>query len=262
MSDMSSDEETVNLLWTGGWDSTFQLLRLLITYRRRVTPFYLINAERESTGVEIKTMKRIKERLLNEHPHIRTLLQPTRYFAVADISPDREITKANQAICTEKSMGGQYEWLSRFCKEYGIADMQLCIHRDDKAHFVVEQIVSETTDGCQSSHRVSPRFKDMKEYVLFRYFTFPIFTLSKVQMSAMADEQGWKEIMEMTWFCHNPTRNMKPCGVCQPCEYTIEEGLGKRMPARSRVTFLLHRRLIRPLKRRAKIMLSPWIRSQ
>ena len=60
MKEMLSDKENVALLWTGGWDSTFQLLQLLIIHRRRVTPFYLLDEERRSTGVEIRTIKRIK----------------------------------------------------------------------------------------------------------------------------------------------------------------------------------------------------------
>ena len=79
MSEVLSDSQNVNLLWTGGWDSTFQLLQLLLIHRRRVTPLYLIDAERRSTGVELLTMKRIKDHLWNEYPHTRELLQPTRY---------------------------------------------------------------------------------------------------------------------------------------------------------------------------------------
>ena len=255
MKEVFSDKENVALLWTGGWDSTFQLLQLLIIHRRRVTPFYLIDAERPSTGAEVWTMKRIKDRLLKEYPHTHGLLQPTQYFAVADISPDSEITEAFQSVLKEKFMGSQYDWLARFCKENGMTDMQLCIHRDDKAHSVIEQIVSESTDDLQTVFRVDPKFKETKEYVLFRYFSFPIFRLSKIQMSAIANKQGWGKIMDMTWFCHNPTDNMEPCGKCNPCLYTIEEGLGWRIPVRSRMVFF-HTPLIRPLKSPAKIILS------
>jgi hypothetical protein len=39
--------------------------------------------------------------------------------------------------------------------------------------------------------------------------------------------------MELTWFCHRPIRG-EPCGVCNPCIYTIQEGLGVRVPASGR----------------------------
>jgi 7-cyano-7-deazaguanine synthase in queuosine biosynthesis len=256
MKEILSEKENVALLWTGGWDSTFQLLQLLIIHRSRVTPFYLIDAERRSTGVELLTMKHIKDRLLKEYPHTHELLQSTKYFAMADISPDSEITEAFQSLLKEKFMGGQYDWLPRFCKENGVADIQLCIHRDDKAHFVIEQVVSESTNDLQTIFRVDPKFKETNEYQLFRYFSFPIFKLTKLEMSAIANKHGWGNIMDMTWFCHTPTNNMSPCGKCNPCQYTIEEGLGCRIPVRNRLVAFFYKSIVRPLNSLAKIILS------
>jgi hypothetical protein len=231
----TDSKENVNLLWTGGWDSTFQLLQLLIIHQRPVTPFYLMyeGANRRSTGEEIRAMKRIKEHLLKEYPHTQKLLQPTQYSTVANISPDSEITKALELIRKKYQIGTQYDWLARFCKENGLADMQLCLHRDDKARLVIEKIVRESTSGSQIVFRVDPKFEEMNEYVIFRYFSFPIFQLSKLQMSSFAKKQGWDKIMRMTWFCHKPTNKMKPCGKCGPCNYAIEEGLGLRIPLSS-----------------------------
>jgi hypothetical protein len=246
-----SDNKDTNLLWTGGWDSTFQLLQLLTVHRRRVTPLYLI-ADRPSTGMELKTIKRIKDRLFKEYPYTTELLRPTQYFAVADLAPCLEITEAFQGIIKEKKMGSQYEWLARFCRQNAIMDMQLCIHRDDKAHRVVEQLVSEYETDSYSTYRIDPKHAMKKEYVLFSYFSFPIFNLSKLQMAAIAKEQGLEDIMEMTWFCHRPRRDMKPCGRCKPCIYTIEEGLGWRIPVSSRIAYVINGKLIWPLKSRAK----------
>ena len=47
----------VNLLWTGGWDSTFRLLSLVLIKRKPVQPFYVIDVGRVSTIREIKTMQ-------------------------------------------------------------------------------------------------------------------------------------------------------------------------------------------------------------
>jgi 7-cyano-7-deazaguanine synthase in queuosine biosynthesis len=256
MKEIPANQENVKLLWTGGWDSTFQLLQLMIIHRRQVTPFYVINEERLSSGLEILAMMRIKDRILEEYPHTQELIQPTQYFSGEDIPQDLKITEAFQSVFKEKFMGTQYEWLARFCKANGITDIQLCIHLDDKAHFVVEQVVSESTDGFQTIFRVDQKFYEMNEFILFRYFSFPIFKLSKIQMSAIANEKGWGEIMDMTWFCHEPTSKMNPCGICNPCLYTIEEGLSRRIPIRSRVRSFFHRRLPRPLKSLAKIILS------
>jgi hypothetical protein len=247
-----SSEKNVNLLWTGGWDSTFQLLQLLILHRCHVTPFYLIEEDRPSTGMEIHAMKHIKDHIYKEYPHTQELLHPTRYFAVEDIPPDPEISETFQDIFKRKFMGIQYEWLARFCKENAIEDLQLCIHRDDKAHSVIEKMVSESNGDFQSILRVDEKFNTTGEYILFRYYTFPIFNLSKIEMASIANEQGWNEIMAMTWFCHTPRRGVKPCGVCGPCVYTIQEGLGWRVPVSSRILSFFVRSFIRPSRSMTK----------
>ncbi len=256
MKEIFSDKENVALFWTGGWDSTFQLLQLLIIQRRRVIPFYLIDTGRRSTGMELRTIKYIKDHLLKKYPYIHELLQPTQYFAVADISADSEITGAFQSVFKKAFIGSQYDFLARFCKENGITNIQLCIHRDDKAHFIIENIVSESVDGLQTVLRTDTDVQEIDEYVLFRYFSFPIFNLSKIQMSAIANKQGWEEIMGMTWFCHNPTNNMRPCGICNPCLYVIEEGFGWRIPVRRRIVSFFYRPLNRTLKPLVKIILA------
>jgi hypothetical protein len=251
-----TDNDSVALLWTGGWDSTFQLLQLLLGERRRVTPYYVIAPQRPSTGVELWTMKRIKEHLIKEYPHTRELFQPTQYFDFVDILPDAEITEAFESLLKEKYMGSQYDWMARFCKQRGISDMQLCIHQDDKAHEVLEHVVSKNDQEPYPVFRLDPQLSRPSDVTVFCYFTFPIFDLSKIEMSAIADEQGWQPMMNMTWFCHTPTRSMKPCGICNPCLYTIEEGLGWRIPVRSRVSSFVHRSLYAPAKLSAKSMLK------
>jgi hypothetical protein len=224
-------------------------------HRCNVTPFYLIEEERPSIGMEIRAMKRIKDRLFKEYPYTQELVRPTQFFAVEDIPPDPEISGTFQDIFKRKFMGIQYEWLARFCKENEIGDLQLCIHRDDKAHSVIEKMVSESKSDFQRIFRVDEKFSTTEEYILFRYYTFPIFNLSKIQMESVANEHGWNEIMAMTWFCHTPRRGVKPCGVCGPCVYTIQEGLGWRVPLSSRILSLFVRSFIRPSRSMTKRIL-------
>lgn len=233
------------------------MLQLLLVHRRLVTPFYLIDAERRSTGIELLTMKNIKDHLWNEYPHTRQLLQPTRYGTVEDVSPDSEITAAYQAILKEKHIGSQYDWLARFCKENGLADLQIGIlnSRNNPGHFSIRQFLSEHTDDLQTVFYVDPRFKGTNEYVLFHYFSFPLIGISKVQIATLAKQRGWERIMHMTWFCHKPTRNMKPCGKCNPCLQTTQDGFGWRIPVRSHIVSFFYRKIIKPLRSTAKIVL-------
>ena len=54
---------SVHLLWTGGWDSTFRLLQLLLQQRVPVVPHYLVDDTRPSAQTELRTMACIRDRL-------------------------------------------------------------------------------------------------------------------------------------------------------------------------------------------------------
>ena len=83
-----TDVAVVNLLWTGGWDSTFRLLQLLLLHRVPVVAYYIEDPTRPSTGIELETMARIVDRLHDAYPHTRDLLLPIRKAAVPDAAAD------------------------------------------------------------------------------------------------------------------------------------------------------------------------------
>jgi len=244
----------VPLLWTGGWDSTFQLLRLLLQQRRSVQPYYLEDGTRPSTGVEIATMARIRETLAHHFPHTVEEFRPTRYCSVAELPEDAEIERAYAQVLAQSFMGNQYAWLARFCRAQGVRGLQLCIHRDDKAHAVLERFATEDPDEA-GTWRCDPAFADTPQFTLFGAFRFPLFELTKLDMARVADEHGWKDLMGMTWFCHKPRKDMTPCGVCNPCLYTIEEGLGWRIPRSRRALSALYRAFVLPAKVTARGLL-------
>jgi hypothetical protein len=247
------ESEPAKILWTGGWDSTFQLMQLLLSEKRRVDPYYLIDEDRPSTGIELLTMKRIRARVRELHEPADELLQSTKFFSVFDVPACPTIADAFEAVRQRWLIGGQYEWLARFCEHHGITGLQLCIHVDDKAAAVVRPLVPAVQHG-------HPRVLDAQsigtsEHALFKYFEFPILELTKKDMARIAKERGWSQIMQMTWFCHNP-RNGRPCGLCNPCRYTIDEGLAWRVPWPRRFVGKLYQYSVQPARELAKTALS------
>lgn len=243
---------SVSLLWTGGWDSTFRLLQLLLRYRVAVAPHYLEDPTRASTPVELRTMARITGHLHRAHPHTCELLQPLRSIAVTDIPADPEIAAALREIRRREYIGSQYAWLPAFCKQHAIAGMELGVHLDDKVQALVRPFALEFDHpGGFRSVRVDPAHAGTAEFTLFRYFSFPLFHIDKVGMGRQADAEDWGAIMDMTWFCHAPVRG-RPCGICAPCVYTIEEGLAHRVPAPRRALSFFYRHLALPLKARLR----------
>ena len=261
MSKINIQKDQVNLLWTGGWDSTFQLLQLLLIYKCNVSPFYLIHEERPSTSIEIKTMKDIKNSIIEKYPYTKYLLFPTQYHAVGDILPDSEITTAYRSILKECHIGSQYEWLARFCKEKKIKDMQLSVEKPFKSkenNLMVEfeNMLIKGEINSQTVYRFDPKNKNSDIFKVFKYFVFPIRMFTKIQMNEISIEKGWKKIMDLTWFCHNPTRNKKPCGICSPCQQKINSGLGRKIPLIQRVKFLYYNNILWPLKALTKSILN------
>lgn len=248
----TNDEPRVNLLWTGGWDSTFRLLQLLLLHRVAVVPHYLEDPTRESTRTELRTMARIGDHLREAYPHTRELLQPLRIAAVADVAEDAEIAGALREIRKRIFIGSQYAWLPAFCKQHAIGDMELGVHVDDKVQALLRSFVMAFEHpGGYRSVRVDPRHAGSAEFSLFGYFGFPLFHIDKMEMGRQAEAEGWGAIMDMTWFCHTPVRGA-PCGFCAPCVYTIEEGLARRIPASRRALSFFYRHLVLPLKGRLR----------
>ena len=245
---MDASRSCVPLLWTGGWDSTFRLLQLLLIHRLPVAPLYLQDPTRASTQIELRTMARIGDRLRDAYPHTRELLRPLRTAAVADIADDAEIDAALREIRKRVFIGSQYAWLPAYCKHNAIDDIELGVHIDDKVQALVRPFaVAFDHPGGYRSIRVDPMHADTPEYRLFRYFSFPLFGIDKVGIGRQAEAEGWNELMDMTWFCHTPAHG-RPCGICPPCVYTIEEGLARRVPASRRVLSFFYRRLALPVK--------------
>lgn len=248
------DLRPIKILWTGGWDSTFQLLQLLFIQQMNVAPFYLIDEPRLSTGMELLTMEKIRANIRKIDNEIAQLIQPTQFHFVSDIVKQPNITKAYEAIRRKYFIGSQYDWLARFCAQQGISDLQLCIHKDDKAHAVVVDRAIGYTDS-DISFRMDTAHCGTDEYAIFKYFSFPVLNLTKIEMQKISRNQGWDEIMMKTWFCHRPRRG-NPCGVCNPCLYTLKEGLGWRIPPSRHLLARVNQWLWHPTKQILKRALA------
>jgi hypothetical protein len=246
---MMADTESgaAKLLWTAGWDSTFRLLEALLVRRKAVQPYYLIDPERPSTPEELRAMQRVAAAVAAQHPAAASLLRETRIHKGTDVRPDPEITARYQRLKARSHLGGQYDWLARFAEQRGLRDLELSVHRDDRAAaFLGPHVVLCDADGDPYYRlRDDPPDPDLR---LFERFRFPVFEKTKRDMQRVASERGFADILELTWFCHLPTSQGRPCGTCNPCRYTIEEGLGRRIPLKGRLRFH-RRRLVKQFKR-------------
>jgi len=244
-------EAEINLLWTGGWDSTFRLLYLVFVEKRCVQPFYIVDTVRISTLNELKAMHVIQKEVAKKNPQLADLIKPTIIVSVHDVKPDPDITAKFNRLREKHSIASQYEWLARFAKQRSIPNSKLCIHKSDHAYNLLSGCISNLELCIERSERApntlvnllskytddNSRIRQLNEnddVSIFSFFSFPLLKLSKNDMKRIAAEKGFLDILEKTWFCHKPWRN-RPCGICVPCDIAIKEGFGYRMPKISKL---------------------------
>ncbi|HLS80352.1 MAG TPA: hypothetical protein VK025_03000 [Steroidobacter sp.] len=231
MPDQYGTKQSVHLLWTGGWDSTFRLLTLLLVQGRCVQPYYILDdAQRRAVPAERAAMQRIRNLIEQRRPEAAARLLSTTEQRRDAVAPDPTIAVHYENCLRHTVIGGQYEWLARFCKQRGLDGLELSIHRDDKARRLLASLMGA------DRYTLDPRHEGDSRYELFKYFRYPLFDETKIDMRERTRELGFDEFMQLTWFCHTPRRG-RPCGACNPCIFTIEEGLGERVPAVGRLRY-------------------------
>ena len=228
-----NEKSTRNLLWTGGWDSTYRLLDLVLRNNIVVQPFYLIDSTRKSTRIELLTMRKIKDYLFEKYPHTKNLILKTVYEDTGDISPDDQISHAYAIIREKHYLGSQFPWLARFCKEHKITNMELCagLTPGGGSSLIFEPFIEQVQIDSDFVYKIKEECFDTPEGIIFKDFVFPLFgNYDKQRINKVSDENGWTEIMTMTWFCHTPILGKISCGVCSPCEYVYQGNMEWRMP--------------------------------
>ncbi len=237
--EVRSELQPIHLLWTGGWDSTYRLLELLLILNKKVQPYYVIDPDRESVGYELKAMQNIKKTLEEEYPEQRKLLMPTNFVEMGDIASNEQINRAyHRLIKKHPHLGIQNEWLARLTFQFGLSDMEIGLQKSTGRNFgAVKDLLKKFKSDGYLRAKIPDRLKGSDEYLVFGSFSFPLFNITKSGMLEKSKNFGFFKLMENTWFCHHPLLSGKPCGVCVPCSGVIRDGLSFRLPLYSRVRY-------------------------
>ncbi len=230
----SGDAPVVNMLWTGGWDSTFRLLQLILDTRATIQPVYVIDTERLSSLIEIQTMDRIKRGIVERFPCAEGRILPHRFFSIHDIAEDATITGSYLRLARRWHLGSQYDWLPRLAKQSGFRALEMSIVADSKPHGGIAECLHDRVIAVNDEHVgrywIIDAEKDASDASnVFSFFRFPLLDTTKKQMYEQMGRRDCSEILMQTWFCLAPIGG-RPCGVCNPCQLVVEEGLRRRLP--------------------------------
>lgn len=217
------DAGLTNLLWTGGWDSTFRLLDLLHSTRRSIQPYYLVYLGRPSAMLEMRTMNRILDAVETRDDWRGRVRHPILYFADRYKYATEPDASALAQIRRTWALGSQYLCLAQFRDAEGVQDLEMGVQSslfDAFRGYVPER------DGDEPRRLSSQAPEELR--VLFHSFQFPILWTSKQEMREVARRKGFLDLLELSWFCHHPVEE-QACGLCNPCLHAIQEGMEHRI---------------------------------
>ena len=232
---MPEIKKPVKLFWTGGWDSTFRLIQLVLTYKKTVQPYYIIDHNRNSLLHEFRAMANIKNGLIRKNPDIKDLILPTIFKELNGISEIKTISESYCKLIKVETIAIQYEWLARFCADEEITDMEICnetaiYDADNRSRRLMGDDLKKIESDYGNYYKLSNKTQNKDLYNIYGNFDFPVFDYTKLDMFQLAQKEKFVEVLKLTWFCLMPTKFSNPCGKCHPCRVVYREGLKWRLP--------------------------------
>ena len=233
------ETDTRYILWTGGVDSTFMLLK----YAREdltLQPIYVIDPKRVSTQYEIKAMDSIADLLKKKYAKdVNARIMPLKIYEVKDIPSNDFLTKCFIRLSSKMKIGSQYEWLSRLAVLYPSLDIGVEKHIDAFGGCTTAIMNDGGFIDVNGIGQLNAEKASKETEALFGKFRFPIYHYTETEMFSMVHSWGWDEIIKKTWFCHNPI-NGKPCGICRPCQQKMEDCQQGLLPNNARKRYKIY----------------------
>ena len=226
--------ETVNILWTGGLDSTYRVLELS-RLPVIIKPYYIWDKTRGSIKQELNAMKKIS-RDIAVNPATKAKLLSVNVVMDSDINDNPEITNAWKVLNDKYALGSQYDYLARFAKQNGLKlEVGLECSERSKASNTIKKETSiqiyNSLSGGYSVYFIDSSKSSYEGGLVFKDLLLPatLWNMSKLDEIKKYKEWGYERTINKTWFCHRPVFGM-PCGHCNPCKDCLNEGLAFRVP--------------------------------
>lgn len=248
----------INILWTGGLDSTFRILELS---KQEVTiqPYYLASVN-PSTEHELNAIEDLTK-IIKQRVETKCELLPCIVVDALKIAPNEAISKAWEQLHHQSHLGSQYEFIARFAAQNNLV-LELGIEKDP--HESTIQRCLELNGGgllkqgyvianCEQEH-MNLVFSNMR-------FPLPLFEMTKQDEIEMFMKWDAEDVLDRIRFCYSPI-NGKPCGLCDPCKTYIEVGLSNMIPTHRLLLYKLRKnnvalfQLLKRLKRNMRKLIS------
>lgn len=226
---LGQDKQIKFIFWTGGYDSTFRLLQLLLIEKKKICPVYISDPTtdtRKNSKYEIRQMRQIIQKINNRYPDIgQELLLPLviiRKVPFRSARLERTFRQLNKnyrefymRTFNGKIYYGQMEKMSIVSKRLK-RPMDLGVIRNERDNEVYrnEHLARYKSDQCRFSYKMKYLWR------AFAWLRFPIAHLTKEEMLYIAHVNGFSDILVSdTITCRWPKRNGNlPCSNCHMCK--------------------------------------------
>ena len=223
----------VNVLWTGGMDSTYLVTKFCKIEGLTIQPFYLLDEKRRSYKKELGAIKSITRMLRNKKTTKAKLLD-CHFVDINSIMEDSDISEAVSRLHDKYVLGSQYDVLVRMAKQFNVK-FAVGWEKSDRSK-AYAALNGETTllkkeNGLFTYQTIDESKSTADGNIIFSHFIIIdfLFSITKVDEMNSFISMGDKDIMKKTWFCHHPVLGF-PCGHCNPCKDAIAEGMQFRVP--------------------------------
>jgi hypothetical protein len=212
----------VNLFWTGGYDSTFRLLQLVLIENKCVNPIYLnfdgldgINIRRKNVQYELNAM----EKIINELNVMGYGKLVNPLTIVTHVELDCKVSASTAQLYNDGHLRrpvSQYAHMVQFSLDQNI---------------IIEE-GAEKSNHSTSYKMITPylnknkmldinKIRHRPELYVIRNLRFPIIDLTKKDMLNIAKKHNFDHILNFTKSCWHPSKTGAPCMLCSMCKDRI-----------------------------------------
>lgn len=230
----------INLLWTGGFDSTFRLCQLSRMENVEVQPIYCIfpQDQRPNKFREMEAQDTILQ-MVRARPETKAeILDPVR-LTPNDLPPDPDYDLAfcRHFTADEPAVSGQLRALGKvpllypnaeFCIEARFPQRVTKDQPHGKTRTYMEDHGFRFKEHPDGSVSYDASKADPDTRLLFGRFSYPVLLIPEIKMLSFIRQWKYEEIFQHTWTCD--FNQEVPCGICHQCQVKWDSGLAEILP--------------------------------
>lgn len=219
---MKNNKDRIEVLFSGGFDSTFMLCLLARTKNVTIQPYYL-DIRRHIRNEERRAVRNILA-ALQKKQDLKAKILPVKIVNPDFFVPSCDVEQAWRKFKDKPYViGGQQRYLAEFAKVHpGICwgqeryletpgHMTRLLLDKGNWKFTDDGVGYFTKEDC-----------DPDVFLLFGNLTAPVAKYSEPMMWDKVKEWGYEDVFRHIRFCYY-LMDGKPCGMCLPCQVKLKQ---------------------------------------